>query len=269
VWTTKQGWRGATPTLSSPQAAPPCVPRRLRTLCRRGSRRPWPPVSYQSTGRRDCWMRMAQHQQHACDKNNVRDCGRGTRSARPRAAPVTSCQRVCAAHRGAARSGLGRRARVRRLPSSLWILAPTKRKIETMRHTRACPVASAALPPAGQIGVVAGGDACASPLRPLATTQSTQCRAAAAPPSARARGAPAPTALPGQCGCELHSARLGGLTVRRRRGGPHVDPFAGAATRAWPGARSVRLAFTERCDSGYLFPIGIPIYWFRTEISGP
>jgi len=36
---------------------------------------------------------------------------------------------------------------------------------------------------------------------------------------------------------------------------PQLEPMA------------IRLAFTERCDSGYRFPIGIPIYRFRTEIS--
>jgi len=33
------------------------------------------------------------------------------------------------------------------------------------------------------------------------------------------------------------------------------------------GHHKVRLAFTERFDSGYRFPIGIPIYRFRTDIS--
>jgi len=35
----------------------------------------------------------------------------------------------------------------------------------------------------------------------------------------------------------------------------------------WDEAPLLRLAFTERCDSGYSLPIGIPIYLFHTDIS--
>ena len=44
-------------------------------------------------------------------------------------------------------------------------------------------------------------------------------------------------------------------------------PRRWAAQWARPRFAKLRLAFTERCDSGYRFPIGIPIYIFRTDVS--
>jgi len=54
----------------------------------------------------------------------------------------------------------------------------------------------------------------------------------------------------------------------------HVWPCFPSAQRLYliVGIRMpsyVRLVYTEHCDFGYHFPIGIPIYRFRTEISVP
>jgi len=47
----------------------------------------------------------------------------------------------------------------------------------------------------------------------------------------------------------------------------HPKAHSNPIQNAFGWALGLRLAFTERCHSGYRFPIGIPVYRFRTEIS--
>jgi len=75
----------------------------------------------------------------------------------------------------------------------------------------------------------------------------------------RARSGSHPFA--GGCGTAECGARSQARHGRGSVGGTHTDPLRQIVR--WV---TVRLAFTERCDSGYRFPIGIPTYQFHTYI---